>query len=69
MTIFEGVKYFLPSSFTEQREVDLCAALDSNGATRTSSVQDATHIVTNSYRFEGYDDVGEGAVVVTVCTL
>ena len=67
MQFLASVRYFLSSSLPQDRQDDLRQVLDSNGATPTSTLNDATHIITNSHRFEGSGEVDAGVHVVTVC--
>ena len=61
-----SVRYFLSSSLPLDRQDDLRQVLDSNGATPAATLKDATHIITNSHRFEGSGEVDAGVHVVTV---
>jgi hypothetical protein len=66
MMLFLQVKYYLSSSLPLERRNELSHVLDSNGAEKANSLQEATHIITKSHRFEGWQDVGDHASVVTV---
>lgn len=61
--IFRNVRYFLPSSLTAQRRDDLSKVLNANGGEETS-LEKATHVITNSHVFEGYQSVSDDVVVV-----
>ena len=67
MQLLASVRYFLSSSLPQDRQEDLQQVLDSNGATPAATLKDATHIITNSHRFEGSGEVDAGVHVVTVC--
>lgn len=73
MHLFDGVHYYLSSSLSPQRCTQLSLLLDNNGAVHTQSVDDSTltHVITNSNRFEGWQDVAsmEGAGKVAVVTV
>ena len=66
MQLLASVRYFLFSSLPQDRQDDLRQVLDSNGATPAATLKDATHIMTNAYRFEGLGEVDGGVHVVTV---
>ena len=66
MQLLASVRYFLSSSLPQDRQDDLRQVLDSNGATPAATLKDATHIITNSHRFEGSGEVDAGVHVVTV---
>lgn len=66
MQLLASVRYFLSSSLPQDRQDDLRQVLDSNGATPAATLKDATHIITNSHRFEGSGEVEAGVHVVTV---
>jgi hypothetical protein len=66
--IFNGVKYHLPSTLPHERQLELEYLLNQHKATRADSVFDATHVITNSETFEGWQEVQKkaGTSVVTV---
>ena len=66
MQLLASVRYFLFSSLPQDRQDDLRQVLDSNGATPAATLKDATHIITNAYRFEGLGEVDGEVHVVTV---
>jgi len=66
MSLFENVSYFLPETLSPEAVSRLTHVLNTNGATRVQSIQDATYIITNTNRFEGWQDVPHGVVIVTV---
>jgi len=59
MHLFDGVYYYISPSFSSQRTSELSHALDINGATHAQSLDDKalTHFITNSNRFERWQDV------------
>ncbi|KAG5651886.1 hypothetical protein H0H81_007043 [Sphagnurus paluster] len=61
MHLFDGVRYLLSPSLPEQRALDLSQALENDGAVRVNSLDDPslTHIITNTNRFERWQDVAE----------
>jgi hypothetical protein len=66
MLLFHQVIYHLSSSLPLERQIELSHVLDSNGAESAKTLDEATHIITNSHRFEGWQDIGETVSVVTV---
>lgn len=67
MPIFDEVLYHLASSFSPQRKAELSNVLEANGAS-PEPLSTATHVITNSNRFEGWQSVGDDVAVVTVRT-
>ena len=65
MGIFSGVTYALSSSLRASDQKFLSDHLDANGATR-NPLEDATHIVSDTLEFEGWQSAPENAEVVTV---
>jgi len=65
MGIFSGVAYTLSSSLRVNDQKWLSEILDPNGATR-SSLEDATHIISDTLEFEGWQSAPDNAEVVTV---
>lgn len=63
--LFAGIKYFVTPSFPTQRQDELSKILDANGAT-SADIEEATHVIANTIKFEGMDNVLETARVVTV---
>ncbi|KAF8150492.1 hypothetical protein K438DRAFT_1865499 [Mycena galopus ATCC 62051] len=61
--VFRGVKYHLPSTLPDERHTELETLLTSHHAERADSVFDATHIITNSETFEGWQDVNAAVIV------
>lgn len=70
MHLFDGVHYFLSTSFPESRINELSHVLDSNGASVVESIDDSslTHFITNSNSFERWQEIAtreeEGTLVV-----
>lgn len=64
-TIFDGVRYYLAPSIAPYVVRTLMNLLDNNGAVQ-EELSDATHIITNSERFEGWQTIRKDAYVVTV---
>ena len=65
MLLFLDVKYCLSSSLDTETQSRLSLALADNGATRVP-LEEATHVITNSIQFEGWQTVADGVFVVTV---
>lgn len=65
MGLFSDVAYTLSSSLRVDDQKHLSANLDANGAT-PSSLEDATHIITDTLEFEGWQSAPKKAEVVTV---
>ena len=65
MVIFSGVTYILSSSLRTSDQEFLSGLLDANGATR-GSLEDATHVISDTLEFEGWQSAPEKAEVVTV---
>ncbi|KAF7350976.1 Brct domain containing protein [Mycena sanguinolenta] len=62
--MFRNVKYHLPSTLAEERQRELAALLTAHHAERADSVFDATHIITNSETFEGWQDINMDSVKI-----
>lgn len=65
MSIFSRVKYHLSPSLPPELQSNLSYALEANGATKVA-LGKATHIITDSNQFEGWQTVQDGVAVVTV---
>ncbi|KAJ7783264.1 hypothetical protein B0H16DRAFT_1357900 [Mycena metata] len=63
--LFQSVKYWLPETIPETRRSDLAQALGGNGGERVDSIASATHIITNSIRFQGWQDVPDTVEIVS----
>ncbi|KLO16256.1 hypothetical protein SCHPADRAFT_901651 [Schizopora paradoxa] len=63
--IFKSVRYFLPHSLTAERRDELTKILNANGGEEAARLDVATHVITNSHVFEGYQNVSENVAVVT----
>jgi len=67
MKLFSSVKYFIAPSYSAENQELLRHLLNENGAQEAQTPADASHVITNSLRFEGWQDVPESTVVTTVC--
>jgi len=65
MVIFSDVAYTLSSSLRANDQKHLSDILDANGATR-SSLDGATHIISDTPEFEGWQSAPDNAEVVIV---
>jgi hypothetical protein len=65
MQLFNSIRYYLSPTLTPEKREFLQYTLENNGA-KAAGLSEATHVVSNSDRFEGWQDVGEECVVVTV---
>ncbi|KAJ7045600.1 BRCT domain-containing protein [Mycena alexandri] len=63
--LFRSVKYWLPETLPETRCSELAQALGGNGGERVDSIGSATHIITNSIRFQGWQDVPDAVEIVS----
>ncbi|KAJ7270110.1 hypothetical protein B0H12DRAFT_1094605 [Mycena haematopus] len=61
---FRNVKYYLPSTLPDERQSELEALLTAHHAERADSAFDATHIITNSETFEGWQDINTDSVKI-----
>ncbi|KAJ7251513.1 hypothetical protein B0H12DRAFT_1119330 [Mycena haematopus] len=61
--LFRGVKYYLPETLPQERRLQLTHAIESNGGERAETMHLATHIITNSHRFQGWQDADEVKIV------
>ncbi|KAJ6499219.1 hypothetical protein C8R45DRAFT_821020 [Mycena sanguinolenta] len=60
---FHGVEYYLPETLPEERRLHLKHTIEGNGGQKAATIKSATHIITNSHRFEGWQDIDEGKIV------
>ena len=67
MAIFDGVVFHLSSSLSDERRAELKHVLLKGGAREAKSIHLATHVVTNTNKFEGCQDVEAQVAVITVC--
>lgn len=65
MAIFDGVRYYLSPSISPDQTTLLYNLLEDHGAVQ-EELSDASHIVTDSDRFEGWQSIEEDVAVVTV---
>ena len=63
--LFSAVKYCLSSSLPQQRQEELRKLLDANGGRRVD-VKEATHILSNSDKFERQEEAAKDVVIVSV---
>ncbi|KAJ6631463.1 hypothetical protein B0H10DRAFT_2207120 [Mycena sp. CBHHK59/15] len=61
---FQGVRYHLPSCVPREKHGELTRVLTGNDAERSDSIFDATHIITTSHTFEGWQDVDKSKVAI-----
>ena len=66
MSLFAAVNFYIASSIPQKRQIEVASSLEFNGATPVDTPEEATHVITNSDRFNGWQDVKQGAVIVTV---
>ncbi|KAK7057689.1 hypothetical protein R3P38DRAFT_2599145 [Favolaschia claudopus] len=55
--VFQNVRYHLPTTLSDERQSELETLLENHHATRADSVFDATHIITNSDKFEMWQEI------------
>jgi hypothetical protein len=65
MSLFADVNYHLSLSLPQELRTHLTHVLNGHGAT-AGTLEDATHIITNSNQFEQWQTVSDGVFVVTV---
>ncbi|KAL1658835.1 hypothetical protein GGF50DRAFT_66503 [Schizophyllum commune] len=63
--LFHSVVYYVSPSLRSSRREQLQAALDAHGARASTTISDATHIITDTTRFDGWKEANEGAEIVT----
>ncbi|KAI5892963.1 uncharacterized protein SCHCODRAFT_01165414 [Schizophyllum commune H4-8] len=63
--LFHSVVYYISPSLRSSRREQLQAALDAHGAHASKTIGDATHIITDTARFDGWQEANEGAEIVT----
>ncbi|KAL1685752.1 hypothetical protein GGG16DRAFT_65676 [Schizophyllum commune] len=63
--LFHSVVYYISPSLRSSRREQLQAALDAHGARASTTISDATHIITDTTRFDGWKEANEGAEIVT----
>lgn len=66
MPLFESVQFHISSCVPPERQEQLLHVLKSNGGNEANSLDEATHVITTSNRFEGWQEAGENVSVVTV---
>jgi hypothetical protein len=65
MLLFLDVKYYLSPSLPQELQSKLSIALADDGATRVP-LDEASHVITNSNQFEGWETVADTVLIVTV---
>ncbi|RXW21707.1 hypothetical protein EST38_g4150 [Candolleomyces aberdarensis] len=65
MQLFSSIRYYLSPTLTPEKREFLQYTLDNNGARAAESLSEATHVISNSDRFEGWQDLREETAVVT----
>lgn len=63
--LFSTIKYHISSSVSPHRKLELTSVLDANGA-HGVPLTEATHIISDSTEFEGWQDVNPNVAVVSV---
>lgn len=66
MAMFSGIVYYLSPSLPPQTRSELQRALNANGGQEVDKPGSATHILTDTLQFEGWEDVPDNIVRVTV---
>lgn len=69
MAVFDGVRYWLAESLPPDRRALNSNYLNLNGGEPADNIDAATHIITNTYQFQGWKRLDDGeldAAVVTV---
>lgn len=66
MSLFNGVVFHLSPSIPTERSAELKHVLLESGAAQAKSIHLATHIITDTNKFEGCQDVDPQVSVVTV---
>jgi hypothetical protein len=69
MAVFDGVRYYLSPTLSQHYSQELASILDSNAGEPVDKVEDATHVISNTDRFDGWQAVAEGAFICTVGNL
>ncbi|KAF9051195.1 hypothetical protein BDZ89DRAFT_1057049 [Hymenopellis radicata] len=63
--VFAGVSFFLPISIPPERAEQLRCALHDGGGVEADDLTEATHVISNTDRFEGWHQVSATTAVVT----
>ena len=66
MAYFDGVRFYLSSSLSDERRAELKHVLLKYGGREAKAISGATHVITDTNKFEGCQDVGRDTDVVTV---
>jgi hypothetical protein len=67
-SLFSGVRYRIAPGISQRDSEQYDNVLSANGAQEADRLEDATHIVANTDRFEGCQAVTSGGAIVTVGT-
>ncbi|KAJ7703113.1 hypothetical protein B0H17DRAFT_1041781 [Mycena rosella] len=62
---FESVKFYLPETFDPQRRSQITHGIERNGGESADTIHSATHVITNSNRFQGWQDVDESVEIIS----
>ncbi|KAF6753926.1 hypothetical protein DFP72DRAFT_1127657, partial [Ephemerocybe angulata] len=65
MKLFDSITFHLSPSLRHETRDLLQHVLLANGAAAAGTLGDATHVITNSNRYEGWEGVGADVAVVT----
>lgn len=69
MPMFSGIAYHLSPSIPPQTRSELQRALNGNGGQEVDRPGNATHIITDTMQFEGWENVPDSIMRVTVSAL
>ncbi|KAJ7096238.1 hypothetical protein C8R44DRAFT_683728 [Mycena epipterygia] len=61
---FTPVKFYLPETLSPSRRSELAHGIERNGG-KSAKIHSATHIITNSTRFQGWQDVDESVAIIS----
>lgn len=67
--LFADVRYYLSPTLSKQTLQEFANILDVNEAEHVDRPQDATHVISNTDRFDGWESVPQSTVMVTVCPI
>ncbi|KAJ7178477.1 hypothetical protein C8R43DRAFT_1117863 [Mycena crocata] len=67
--LFHSIAFYLPETLSEERRYEITLAVTSNGGEQANSIDSATHIITNSNRFQGWQDAQDSKTVQIVSDL
>lgn len=69
MAVFDGVRYWLAESLPPERRALNSNYLDLNGGEPADNIDAATHIITNTFQFQGWKRVDDGEINAAVVTV